>query len=109
MPFLSENVMINAPKDSGVVAAGDAANYIFDGRVTRCIVSNLDDDYVLYRVHDVPGSNEASATVYDGIIPPKASEEISLWGGRSILGVSVFFPTGHPGGDALINVQGMPV
>jgi hypothetical protein len=101
--------MINAPKDSGEVAAGDAANYIFPGWVTRCVVSNLDDNYILYRVHPIPGSNECSATVYDGIIPAKDSVEISLDGARSILGVSIFCPTDHPGTDALVNVQGMPV
>ncbi len=101
--------MINAALDSGAAAAGDAGNYLFPNWVTRCLVSNADltaGKHVFYRVHPVPGSNEASATVYDGIILGGETVEISLDGARSILGVSIWFLAAS---TPAVRIQGMPV
>ena len=105
MPLLSDKVLINAPLDSGIAAAEDAANYLFATRtIGLCLIANDDDDVVYYRVHDDPENNEASATVHDGIVPANDTVDISYEGVRAIKGVSIFFPTSSA---ATVRVMGL--
>lgn len=106
MPLLSDKPMIVAALDSGAETGGDAGNYLFATRTAGLVLlSNDDDDKVYYRVHDVPGSNEATATVYDGIVPAATTHQIDYEGQRGILGVSIWFPASS---GALIRLVGIP-
>ncbi len=94
--LLRPDELVAAPLDSGAVAANDAANYVFAQRVRRCLVTAIFATVtdVFYRVNSSPtaGSNEASATVFDGVLKTGETQEISLEADRSILSVSIFVP-----------------
>ncbi len=94
--LLRPDELIAAPLASGAVAADDAANYVFAQRVRRCLVTAIFATVtdVFYRANSNPSasSNEASATVFDGVLKSGETVEISLGADRSIRAVSIFVP-----------------
>ena len=94
--LLRPDELVAASLDSGAVAADDAANYVFAARVRRCLVTAIFATVtdVFYRVNSNPtaGTNEASATVFDGVLKSGETQEISLEADRAIRAVSIFVP-----------------
>lgn len=104
--YLSDKVMISADTETGLFAASDARNFAFNQRLRVCLVSNNDTVAHKYRVHDDPASNEATTTLWDGLIPIGETVDVSLNSERAVKGVSVYFEGGAPT-NAKIIVRGL--
>lgn len=101
---------VNVAKTSGLLAADDAANYDITGSPAMVLVCVQG---VNKPVHvRINSDDEASATVFDALIPTTASKDPDVqvldcsFGGRILVKkLSLYFPAGTTGMDTDGNIE----